>query len=162
MRRSRRLSLARALPLLLLAVSCATRPPPPPVPTARTVPGSPAEVRARVEAAARRLGLDVSPEPSGLRAESRSAQAEWAGCDPILVYDRDSETQRSGWASPGARSATVNVSLAPAAPAGTQVTVAARFAATYTNRYVNLPVIAGCDSAGVIERALLDAAGGGL
>jgi hypothetical protein len=125
------------------------------------VPGSPAEVRARVDAAARRFGLEVAPEPSGLRANSRGARAEWAECGQILVYDRDSETQRSGWASPGARDATVGVGLAPAAPAGTQVTVVARFGATYTNRYVNLPFSAGCASSGVLERALLDAAGGG-
>jgi hypothetical protein len=53
------------------------------------------------------------------------------------------------------------VSFAPAAPEGTQVTVAARFAATYTNRFTNLPVTAACASIGTVERALLDAAAGG-
>lgn len=158
MRRPCRPLLATAA--LLVASSCATTPPRPPIPTTRTVSGSPAEVLARVEAAMRGLGLDPRPEPSGLRGGSRGARAEWAECEALLVYDfeGDGGSRRSGWAYPGARDAAVTASFAPA-PGGTRVTVSARFGATYTNRFVNLPATAACGSNGVVEGALLDAAG---
>lgn len=161
MRRSFRPLLAALL--LTFAAACATAPPRPPVQTTRTVGGPPAEVRARVEVAMRGLGLDARPDPSGLRAETRGgAKAEWAECRAVLVYDFDSEeTRRSDWAHPGARDSAVSASFAPAAGGGTQVTVAARFGATYTNRFKNQPETAACASNGVVESALLDAAGGG-
>lgn len=150
------------VPLLLAAASCATMPPRPPIPTTRTVAGPPAEVRARVEAAMRGLGL--SPEatgPTAFRAESRAARAEWAECDAILTYDfeGDGGSRRSGWAYPGARGAVVTAAFDPA-EGGTRVDVSTRFAATYTNRFVNLPTTAACESNGVVEAALLGAAGG--
>ena len=61
-------------------------------------------------------------------------------------------------ARPQSRAAELRVTLTPVA-AGTQVSLATSFEATYHHRYRNTPFTAACASTGALERTLLDAAG---
>ena len=78
----------------------------------------------------------------------------------VLVYDRTQEVTRSSWAEPQAREGDVTLGLSPAGEGQMAVTVSARFGATYTDRYRNLPFDGRCRSTGELERALLQAAAG--
>jgi hypothetical protein len=145
-----------SLPVFLLAGACATQPPAP-VETTRTVPGAPAEVRGRVEAAAAGLGLVARPGPE-LRLTRTNAPAEWADCPTRVVRSMGETVNRVDFAAPQARAADVLVSLT-ASGEGTAVAISPAFTATYHDIYRNLPLEGQCPSTGRLERALLDAAG---
>jgi hypothetical protein len=118
-----------------------------------------AAVQARVERTLRDAGLTPEPAPGGgLRALARGApDPAWADCPRVVVRDESTEYVRSHWASPGARETAVNVGLRAAVDGRTEVRVATETAATYTDRYRNLPFQESCASPGVLERRLLDA-----
>jgi hypothetical protein len=149
----------RAPAVLLLLAACATTSAPP-VPTTRTVAAPEGQVRDRIAAALRDLGLPPEPTRSGVQAVARgSASRDWADCRLALISSYQDDAPRHQWESPGARQARIEVSLAPAG-SGTRVSVEPRFSATYRDPFRNLPVERGCASTGALERRLLDAAGG--
>jgi hypothetical protein len=129
----------------------------------RSLDAPAAAVRARVERALREVGLAPEPAPGGrLRAVARGApDSAWADCPRVVVRDESTEYVRSHWAAPGARETAVSVSLRPAGEGRTEVTVAAESAATYTDRYRNLPFREACATTGALERRLLEAAAAG-
>ena len=143
--------------LVLLAACAGT--PASQVPTSRTVAAPVGQVRDRVAAAIRDLGLTAQPTSSGVKAvvEGGAAQ-DWAGCQPQLIYYRQDSPPRSAWVNPDAREAVVTVSLAPEG-SGTRVSVDPRFTATSTDRFRNTPVQRPCTSTGALESRLLAAAG---
>ena len=145
--------------LLLLLAACATAQAPQ-APTSRTVVAPVSQVRDRVAAAIRDLGLSPQPTPTGVQAVAEGgAPQDWASCQPQLVYDRQSSPPRSTWVSPDAREAAVTVSLASEGQ-GTRVSVDPTFTATYLNPYRNTPVQHPCTSTGTLESRLLAAAAG--
>jgi hypothetical protein len=155
----RHAALSAALATALAA--CATTPPPPPPPSGATAAAPVGEVRGRVERAMRELGLAPESSPGGLRADFGGGAARpWSDCPRILIDDRTENVVRSDWAEPQAREGQVTIGLSPAGEQRTIVTVSGRFAATYTDRYRNLPVSGRCRSTGELERALLQAATG--
>src|ERR687884_12648 len=93
--------------VLLLLAACATTPAPQ-VPTSRTVAGPVDQVRDRVAAAIRDLGLSPQPTQTGVQAAVEGgAPQEWASCQPQLIYYRQDSPPRSAWVNPDAREATV-------------------------------------------------------
>jgi hypothetical protein len=80
--------------------------------TARTVPGDPAAVRARIEAELNRLEFrPVSGSPgTSLEATDATAAVDWAACTPVLVGGGDNGTRM---ATAGQRRASVRVDLTP-------------------------------------------------
>lgn len=149
------------LAVLLPLAACATAPSAPPPPSGATVAAPAEEVRGRLERAMRGLGLAPEASSGRLRASFRGGAAQtWSDCPRIVIEDRTENVNRSDWASPQAREGAVTVGVAPAGGEQTAVTVSARFAATYTDRYRNLPVEGRCRSTGELERALLGAAAG--
>jgi hypothetical protein len=147
-----------ALCVAALATACAATPPAPPIETTRTVAGAPDEVRARLQSAAGGLGLTAQVERDALRLTRSGAPVDWADCPTMIVRNNDGEAVRVDFAAPQARMADVHVSLTPVA-GGTAVAVSTGFTATYRDVYRNLPRTGPCTSAGLLERALLDAAG---
>jgi hypothetical protein len=144
---------------LLLLAACATTPAAPPVPTTRTVTAPVGQVRDRVEAAIRQLGLTPEPTGNGVQAATRGgASQDWADCRPTLIEYHQDPVPRSAWVDPGAREATVTVSLAPEG-SGTRVSVNPEFSATYRDPFRNTPVQRPCASTGALEGRLLAAAG---
>ncbi len=129
-------------------------------PAQRSVAAPAAAVQARVERSLREAGLTTEPAPGGgLRAFARGApDPAWADCPRVVVRDESTEYVRSHWASPGARETAVDVGLRAAGDGRTtEVRVATETAATYTDRYRNLPFQGSCGSTGILERRLLDA-----
>jgi len=150
-------SLLLAVPLATALVSCATAPP---AETDRLVAGPSATVAARIEAALNGLGLRRTQGSAGvIEAETRQASTAWASCLPVLVSDGD---DRRRMVTAEQRRASVQVDLAPAGPGtsgqGTTVRVTTRFAAGYRNPSSGYSFERDCDSRGVVERTLLDAA----
>ena len=129
----------------------------------RSVDGPADAVRTRAERALRDAGLTPEATPGGgLRAVARgSADPSWADCQRLVVRDESTEYVRSDWARPGARETEVSVGLRPAGGGRTEVTVATETAATYTDRYRNLPFQEACATTGALERRLLDAVAAG-
>lgn len=149
---------AAALCVAALLAACATTPPPPPVETIRTVAGTPGEVRDRLQAAAGSLGLAARAEGTGLRLSRSGVPADWADCPTMVVRNHDDDVVRIDFAAPQARAAEIGVGLTPSGE-GTVVSLSPSFSATYRDIYRNLPRTGPCTSTGLVERALLDAAG---
>ena len=144
----------------LLLAACAAASTAPPVATTRTVAAPVGQVRDRLEAAIRDLGLTSRPTRSGIEAFTRGgASQDWAGCERALISYSQDRGMRSAWVEPGAREARVAVSLAPEGD-GTRVSVDPEFSATYRDPFRNTPVQLRCPSTGVLEGRLLAAAGG--
>jgi hypothetical protein len=124
--------------------------------TARTVPGDPAAVRARIEAELNRLGFrPVSGSPgTSLEATDATAAVDWAACTPVLVGGGDNGTRMT---TAGQRRASVRVDLTPGNE-GTSVVVAANFAASYHNAHRGYGFERACRSKGVVEARVLGAA----
>jgi len=144
----------------LLLTACAATSTAPPVATTRTLAAPVGQVRDRLEAAIRDLGLTSRPTQSGIEAFTRGGAArDWAGCERALISYSQDRGMRSAWVEPGAREARVAVSLAPEGD-GTRVSVNPEFSATYRDPFRNTPVQLRCPSTGVLEGRLLAAAGG--
>src|SRR3954447_9677662 len=150
---------APAALLLLLLAACAATSTAPPVATTRTMAAPVGQVRDRLEAAIRDLGLTPQPTQSGIEALTRGGAArDWAGCKRVLISYYQDRGARSTWVDPGAREARVTVSLATEGD-GTRVSVDPEFSATYRDPFRNTPVQLRCPSTGVLEGRLLAAAG---
>jgi hypothetical protein len=148
-----------ALSLLVALAACATQPPRPPIETTRTVAATAAEAGGRIEARAAMLGLMTqSGSESSLRLSRTSAPADWADCPTRLVRGGGNSGSGADFAMPQTRMAEIDIGLTPVAD-GTAVSVTPRFTATYHDIFRNLPFDGTCASTGVVERALLDAAG---
>ena len=157
--------------LLLLLAACATKPAAAPAPTTRTVAAPVDQVRDRVAAALRELGLTPEPTRDGLRAVATGEVTEaWADCPPLAVRsyqpplghlrrNRPRHDAPSDLVPPGVRQASVSVSLARDA-SGTRVSLDPAFSATYQDTSMRQPVERGCTSTGVLEGRLLGAAAG--
>src|SRR4051794_16472559 len=144
---------------LLLLAACVTTSTAPPVPTTRTVAAPVGQVRDRLEAAIRDLGLMARPTRSGIEAFTRGGTSQdWAGCKRALISYYQDRGARSTWVDPGTREARVTVSLATEGD-GTRVSVDPEFLATYRDPFRNTPVQLRCPSTGVLEGPLLAAAG---
>ena len=149
MYRSRHWATAAAVVAL---AACATAP----IETARTVPGDPAAVRARLEAELTRLGFRLasgSPDTS-LEATADAAAVDWAACTPVLVSAGD---DRRRMASAGRRQARVRIDLV-SRDRGTAVTVVTSFVASYRNTSSGYSFERACRSKGVVEARLVEAA----
>jgi hypothetical protein len=149
-----------ALALLLAATGLAGcgGAPAPPVETRRLVAAPPAVAAERVQAALD--GLGFAPAGPDGRRERASAPDDWAYCPIVITRGGSGGDDGSGqrdFARPQTRRAEVRVDVLPAGE-GSMVSVAADFAATYHHRYRNLPFTEGCQSLGVLEGRLLDAA----
>jgi hypothetical protein len=138
--------------MVLALAACATGT----IETARTVPGDPAAVRARLEAELSRLGFrPVSGgSDTSLEATDGTAPVDWAACTPVLVGGGDNGTRM---ASAGQRRASMRIDLTPG-DGGTAVIVAAEFAANYRNTHRGYSFERACRSKGVVEARLLEAA----
>ena len=146
-----RLKNASLLALSLLA-ACAIGP----VEVRREVPDGPERVADRIAARLSELGLTVSDRSAtGLTARSSSALPAWAACPPRRVGGGD---DRRVIASARTRQAQIRVDLVPM-DGRTQVEVQAIFTASYTNPIRAETFTADCRSNGVIEAAVLEAAG---
>lgn len=148
-------------PICLAAIlaACAATPPAPPAETVRTVSGTPDEVRGRLQEAASRLGLGAQAEAgTDLRLVRAGAPAEWADCPTIVIRSQGETVNRVDFAAPQARAAEMRVGIVQAGQ-GTTVSLSPSFSASYHDIYRNLPRTGPCTSTGVLERALLDAAG---
>lgn len=141
-------------PLLALSLlaGCTTGP----VEVRRQVPGGSEQAADRIAARLTALGLTVSDRSaSGLTARSASALPAWAACPPRRVGGGD---DRRVLASVKTRQAQIRVDLAPS-NGQTRVEVQANFTASYTNPIRAETFTADCRSNGVIEAAVLEAAG---
>ncbi len=145
------------LALAMLIGACVGAPAPEPPPASRTVPLASEGVRAAIASELRRLGFVVATEMT-ISGRSDAADPAWAACRDALVGDRMGDSRRVTWASPGARSAAVEVATGTT-HAGTTVSVSARHAARYVDPFLALPFTRSCPSTGVLERRLLEAAG---
>lgn len=152
MRRPRHALLVMIAAALL---SCAPAPPPAPVERSRVVAATPGEARARLDGELRRLGFATSGEGY---VRAAGVPESWAECRTIITAGGGETSSQRDFARPQARSAAVSFTLT-AADGGTEVRLATRFAATYTNRFRNTPFTAACGSTGELERSLLAAAG---
>ena len=140
-----------SLTMLLLA-ACATAP----VEVRREAAGSPEQVTERIAARLTALGLQVSGRSAtGLTATSQSASPDWARCLPRRVSSGD---DRRLMATARTRRATIHVGLTPV-DGRTAVEVRAEFEASYNNPTRAETFSAACESTGVIEAAVLEAAG---
>lgn len=146
---------------LLLAGGCATQEAPPPVEQHRVVAATPYDAGRNVARRLAELGLPPGDaHPGGtLTVGPFVAREEWAECRVVVVVDDTERDRRADWARPQARQGRLTIGLFPSG-AGTAVDVSARFTATYLDRYRNTPFLYPCRSTGVLERELLDAAGG--
>ncbi|MGD9507761.1 MAG: hypothetical protein AB7I59_19535 [Geminicoccaceae bacterium] len=141
-----------ALLTTVLLAACATGP----VEVRREVSDGPEQVADRIVARLTALGLSVSDRSAtGLTARSTSALPAWATCPPRLVGGGD---DRRVMASARTRQALVRVGFVSAG-GGTRVEVEADFTAGYTNPIRAATFTAGCRSTGMIEAAVLEAAG---
>lgn len=142
-----------ALGLLMLLAACAGERPPP----VRAVPGTPETADAKVAGALSRLQLVPRPAEagSGVAASIHSVPASWSICRPMLLADGD---DRFRMVNPTSRQGSVTVITSPAAT-GTEVQVTPMFEATYRNAITGTSFQSACESTGVLEQKLLDAAG---
>lgn len=146
-----RFGIASLLSLTLLA-ACATGP----IEVRREVPGGAEQASERITARLTELGLTVSDRSAtGLTARSSSALPAWAACPPRRVSGGD---DRRVIASPKTRLAQIRVGLTTT-DGRTQVEVRADFTASYTNPIRAETFTADCRSTGMIEAAVLEAAG---
>ena len=119
----------------------------------------------RAVAALGAQGLTVSslPGPSGTVEATKTGAVEpdWAECPIVTVRDPFSEAFRSRRKQAGELSTKVTVSVSPAAPGSTKITVRSLFLGTYINDYTGNPQQAACRSTGVLEQAVLAEIRGG-
>jgi hypothetical protein len=145
---------AAALVLLMLA-GCATAPRVIP-PTERQVAVPPGVAKAHLVERLLALGFKVTGAER-IHGEAAVADPSWADCPTVITHASNNSNQ-SDFAHAGARQAVVEATTTPT-DAGTTVQVSARFSGTYLNHFKNLPFKGACDSTGVLESTLLDAAG---
>lgn len=155
---------ALAVMSLLLLAACATTPPPampsPPLGTLtdRSIEEAEAAIALRLEA----LGFALQPDrqAGSIWGEIESgAPAEWFICDRIIVLDRTSDHNQRQWADPEDLKARVGVTVSRLGTR-TSVSIAPRFTGIYRDRFVNQTFERACATAGILEPAVLGAAGG--
>lgn len=129
-----------------------------------TVPATPEEVVARIDAALRRLNLaPVGPVVVGIPIEARSQRISprsWADCPDVQIRDPFAEAFRARTASAGYISSSTTVTVRPAEGGASSVSVRAVHEGTYINAFTNNPEQRPCRSTGELERELLAAAAG--
>jgi hypothetical protein len=104
--------------------------------------------------------LGADPATGVITAERREYQdAGWAECERARVIDHNSNSRRPTRARPLSRDLTLEITVSES-DAGTEVQPVARFTELQNDPYTNWPFIQPCRSKGVLERTLLDAAGG--
>jgi hypothetical protein len=104
--------------------------------------------------------LGADPATGVIQAERREYQdAGWADCERARVIDHNSNSRRPTRARPLSRDLVLEITVSES-DAGTEVQPVARFTELQNDPYTNWPFIQPCRSKGVLERALLDAAGG--
>ena len=131
----------------------------------RTYAEDQAVVWERVQRFLRAHGITVvaaDPATGVITAERREYQdAGWAECERARVIDRTSNSRRPTRARPLSRDLALEVTVRESA-GGTEVRPLARFTEQQNDPYRNWPFTQPCRSTGVLERALLDAAGDAL
>lgn len=142
--------------------ACAATEPPPGVQSTRIVAASPEAAGGRVEAALRGLGFTTSGLAGGgaptVRGELGSGfDPAWARCPGIWTNDPFSDLGRSRFVQAGGRR-TVVVVRTSRLPQGTSVEVDARTLGLYTHAFTGQTIESPCDSTGLLEGRLLDAA----
>jgi hypothetical protein len=153
----------RALGLLVAALAaCQPTVRPEPATSARIVRASPAEAEARAAALLRALGFTVTELASAavptVRGELASGvDPAWAHCPGIWTTDPFSDLGQSRFVQAAGRRAVVLV-RASALPQGTSVEVDLRTIGLYPHAFTGDTVEAVCDSTGLLERRILDAA----
>lgn len=127
-----------------------------PVQTVREVTAEPAVVRQRVLAALERLRLAPVSEGDDdvLRTRIAAVPVAWIRCRPMLLGDQE---DRFRMVTARHKEGDVTVALTSTPPV-TQVRVSPSYRATYRNPVNGTSFDAPCESSGVLERRLLDAA----
>lgn len=123
----------------------------------REVAGPPAVVAERVAGGFRRLGVAApsAKDDGSLGTTLGHVRTDWARCRPHLVSGGD---DRRVLATANRRYGEVTVGLAEV-PAGTRVDVQTRYIGVYRNTATGYQFETPCESTGIVEDALLAAAG---
>jgi hypothetical protein len=129
-----------------------------PIETVRDVTAEPGLVRQRVRAELERLRLDPSgaADEDALTTRIDSVPVTWTRCRPMLLGDQE---DRFRMVTARDREGEVTVALTSVPPV-TQVRVTPRYRAAYRNPINGTSFDTPCESSGVLERRLLDAAQG--
>ncbi|MGF1561963.1 MAG: hypothetical protein ACFB3T_07270 [Geminicoccaceae bacterium] len=138
-------------------------PPPEPVPVerGRVVDGDPADVEARLRAAFEQAGFTLAPHAqANFVARTEAAEDAWANCPRTTIADTRGGKRRYRDASPENTIADVYALVQAAEDGGSHVMTTADFSQVQLNTFTVYTFKVNCQSTGVLEDLVLDAAEG--
>jgi hypothetical protein len=143
-----------AAPVAMLLAACAGGPPPP---TEATTTLAPAAATERLEQALAAEGIEVAPQPDGLRVTTNDPR--FVRCLPVNVRDSSGDSSRNVFTQVSERRGVVDVQVASVGDQ-TRVTWQPRFTGRYHNRVNNSFFDQPCESTGELESLLAQAVAG--